>query len=75
MLLKLKLLDLQFFSLATTKETCIFGKCFYCKKEDPVCTKSGRLEGAAIFYLPSHLKLQTYLHPWRRTYKSNKFAR
>ncbi|XP_050526802.1 glycosaminoglycan xylosylkinase [Daktulosphaira vitifoliae] len=60
---------------STTKETCFFGKCFYCKKEDPVCTKSGRLEGAAIFYLPSHLNLQAYLHPWRRTYNTNKFAR
>lgn len=61
--------------LATTKETCLYGKCYYCKPEDPICTKSERLEGAAIFHLPSYLKLKQHLHPWRRTYKENKTAR
>ncbi|XP_050438564.1 glycosaminoglycan xylosylkinase isoform X2 [Adelges cooleyi] len=60
---------------STTNETCLYGKCYYCKKEDPVCTKSGRLEGAAMLYLPSNLKPRAQLHPWRRTYKENKLAR
>lgn len=60
---------------ATTKETCVFGKCYYCTRDDPVCTKSERLEGAAIFYLPSHIKIKQQLHPWRRTYIENKTAR
>lgn len=61
--------------IATTQETCIYGKCYYCKPEDPVCTKSERLEGAAIFYLPPHIKLKQHLHPWRRTYNEDKKAR
>ncbi|XP_022162935.1 glycosaminoglycan xylosylkinase isoform X5 [Myzus persicae] len=60
---------------STTKETCVYGKCYYCKREDPVCTKSERLEGAAIFHLPSNIKLKQHLHPWRRTYIENKRAR
>lgn len=54
---------------------CLYGKCFYCKREDPVCTKSKRLEGAAIFHLPSYMKLKQRLHPWRRTYIENRTAR
>ncbi|XP_026815886.1 glycosaminoglycan xylosylkinase [Rhopalosiphum maidis] len=60
---------------STTKETCVYGKCYYCKREDPICTKSERLEGAAIFHLPSNIKLTQHLHPWRRTYIENKKAR
>uniref|UniRef100_A0A2S2QHM9 Glycosaminoglycan xylosylkinase n=1 Tax=Sipha flava TaxID=143950 RepID=A0A2S2QHM9_9HEMI len=60
---------------STTKEMCLYGKCFYCKREDPVCTKSERLEGAAIFHLPPYMKLKQRLHPWRRTYNENKTAR
>ncbi|VVC33924.1 FAM20, C-terminal [Cinara cedri] len=60
---------------STTKETCIYGKCYYCKREDPICTKSLRLEGAAIFYLPSFINLKQYLHPWRRSYKENQRTR
>lgn len=63
------------YKLATSKETCIYGKCYYCKKENPICTKSERLEGSAIFYLPSYLKLIQHLHPWKRTYKKNTKAR
>lgn len=53
--------------------TCIYGKCFYCKKEDPICCdNNGILAGAIIFNLDVDLK--NHRSPWQRTYKSDKKA-
>lgn len=53
--------------------TCIYGKCFYCKREDPICSdENGKLVGAVLYHVPG--KLQTYNSPWQRTYKKSKKA-
>lgn len=53
--------------------TCIYGKCFYCKKEDPICADlSGNLVGTVILNLDVNLKNNR--SPWQRTYKNNKKA-
>lgn len=59
--------------LQKQNKTCIYGKCFYCKREDPVCSDSdGSLRGAILYYIPG--KLQSFRSPWQRTYKNNKRA-
>lgn len=53
--------------------TCIYGKCFYCKRDDPICAESdGFLTGAVIFNL--NFELKNHRSPWQRTYKANKKA-
>lgn len=53
--------------------TCIYGKCFYCKKEDSICGNDlGVLTGALIFNL--NVELKNHKSPWQRTYKTNKKA-
>lgn len=53
--------------------TCIYGKCFYCKKEDPICSNElSMLTGALIFNL--NVELKNHRSPWQRTYKLNKKA-
>ncbi|CAG4978058.1 unnamed protein product [Parnassius apollo] len=50
---------------------CIYGKCFYCKRNETVCPdKNGEIEGAAILYLDKQFKV--YRSPWRRSYTSKK---
>ncbi|XP_041975470.1 glycosaminoglycan xylosylkinase homolog [Aricia agestis] len=46
---------------------CIFGKCFYCKRNETVCPdQNGHIEGAAILYLDKQFKV--HKSPWRRSY-------
>lgn len=53
--------------------TCIYGKCFYCKKEDPICENENlKIQGAAIFNIDALFK--NYKSPWQRTYKKSKKA-
>nr|CAI5824554.1 unnamed protein product [Callosobruchus analis] len=53
--------------------TCIYGKCFFCKKEDPICSdKNSYLNGAVIFNIKGHLVSNR--SPWQRTYKKGKNA-
>lgn len=60
-------------SFEINNKTCIFGKCFYCKKEDPICEDENfSLTGAVIFNINAPLK--SYRSPWQRTYKKNKKA-
>ncbi|XP_045448910.1 glycosaminoglycan xylosylkinase homolog [Melitaea cinxia] len=50
---------------------CIYGTCFYCKKNETVCPdKKGKIEGAAILYLDKKLKIR--VSPWRRSYSNKK---
>lgn len=54
-------------------KTCIYGHCYYCKKEDPICEDNrGLLTGAVIFNIEKSLKV--YRSPWQRTYSKNKKA-
>ena len=62
---------------AEGKGTCLYGVCLYCKAEDSVCAQDGTtdlLEGTAILWLPSHLKLTKRRSPWQRTYKDGRNA-
>lgn len=60
-------------SFETTNQTCIYGKCFYCKKEDPICEYNNTsITGAVIFNLKVTLK--SYRSPWQRTYKNDRKA-
>ena len=53
--------------------TCVYGKCYYCKKTDPICEgKDGHWEGVVIFNVK--LNMKSYRSPWQRTYKKNKLA-
>ncbi|GLV40622.1 uncharacterized protein CBL_04425 [Carabus blaptoides fortunei] len=41
------------------KTWCLYGKCFYCQREDPVCgDRDGYLTGAILFHIPG--KLQSF---------------
>lgn len=53
---------------------CMYGKCYYCKKEDPVCEDSSTnmLTGAIIINIDANLKNNR--SPWQRTYKTDKRA-
>jgi len=54
-------------------KTCIYGKCFYCKREDPICeTETNGLTGAVIFNIKK--SFSNYRSPWQRTYKKGKRA-
>ncbi|XP_050295864.1 glycosaminoglycan xylosylkinase homolog [Anthonomus grandis grandis] len=53
--------------------TCIYGKCFYCRKEDPICEDEHNfLTGAVIFNVKK--SFSNYRSPWQRTYKKTKRA-
>lgn len=53
--------------------TCIYGKCFYCKREDPICDDNdGLIIGAMIFNLEQ--TIDVHRSPWQRTYKKSKQA-
>lgn len=57
-------------SFRYNNRTCIYGKCFYCKKENPFCEDNNlSVSGALIFNLNGSIK--SHASPWRRTYKKN----
>uniref|UniRef100_A0A1B6DK39 FAM20 C-terminal domain-containing protein n=1 Tax=Clastoptera arizonana TaxID=38151 RepID=A0A1B6DK39_9HEMI len=49
-------------------DTCFYGVCYYCKPQDAVCATQDIIEGALILWLPEHLPLKKFRHPWQRTY-------
>ncbi|XP_044265795.1 glycosaminoglycan xylosylkinase homolog [Tribolium madens] len=60
-------------SFEINNRTCIFGKCLYCRREEPVCDDENfSVTGAVIFNVNEPLK--SYRSPWQRTYKKNKKA-
>ncbi|KAF7279690.1 hypothetical protein GWI33_006850 [Rhynchophorus ferrugineus] len=60
-------------SFEQNESRCIYGKCFYCKKEDPICEdKNNMLTGVVIFNV--NKSFNNYRSPWQRTYKKNKKA-
>lgn len=57
----------------TGNRTCIYGKCYYCKPEDPICENEHHyLTGAVIFNVKK--TFSNYRSPWQRTYKKGKKA-
>ncbi|XP_049806095.1 glycosaminoglycan xylosylkinase isoform X1 [Schistocerca nitens] len=56
-------------------DTCLYGVCYYCSPQDPVCAHKDVMEGALIYWLPESYKLKKYRHPWQRTYKFDAVAR
>ncbi|XP_033643337.1 glycosaminoglycan xylosylkinase-like [Asterias rubens] len=66
---------LQTFS-TQDKQTCFYGKCYYCKPSDPACSdEDGMMEGSLTMWLPRHKKLKKWRHLWARTYRENKKAK
>ncbi|CAG9764427.1 unnamed protein product [Ceutorhynchus assimilis] len=60
-------------SFVKNSKTCIYGKCLYCKKEDPICGDAqDKLTGAVIFNVKK--TFSNYRSPWQRTYKKSKLA-
>ncbi|XP_019771994.2 glycosaminoglycan xylosylkinase homolog [Dendroctonus ponderosae] len=60
-------------SLEKENRSCVFGQCFYCSKEDPICDNEGNLlTGAVIFNVRK--SFSSYRSPWQRTYKKRKKA-
>ncbi|KAK7873562.1 hypothetical protein R5R35_008802 [Gryllus longicercus] len=57
--------------------TCLYGVCYYCSPQDPVCAHKNVMEGALIMWLPSgpSYKLKKFRHPWQRTYRVDMAAR
>lgn len=61
------------FARNDTKTTCIYGKCYYCKRQDPICEDgSFSVTGAAIVNVNAAFK--SHRSPWQRTYKKDKTA-
>ncbi|CAG9861809.1 unnamed protein product [Phyllotreta striolata] len=59
--------------LVRNNRTCVYGKCFFCNRNDPICdNENARLEGAVIFNFKANLV--NHRSPWQRTYKKDKNA-
>ncbi|KAF5280407.1 hypothetical protein FQR65_LT03216 [Abscondita terminalis] len=52
---------------------CLYGRCFYCKKEDPVCEDDSKVLTGAII-LNVNATLRNNRSPWQRTYRKGKLA-
>ncbi|KAG5884756.1 hypothetical protein JTB14_029237 [Gonioctena quinquepunctata] len=60
-------------SISANNKTCVYGKCFFCRKNDPVCDDDNSyLTGAVIFNI--NATLVNHRSPWQRTYKKGKNA-
>ncbi|XP_038046244.1 glycosaminoglycan xylosylkinase-like isoform X2 [Patiria miniata] len=56
-------------------QTCFYGKCYYCKPEEPACAdEHDMMEGSLTLWLPRDKKLKKWHHLWSRTYRDNKKA-
>ncbi|XP_050500165.1 glycosaminoglycan xylosylkinase homolog [Diabrotica virgifera virgifera] len=60
-------------TIIKNNKTCIYGKCFYCSINDPICDdENSSLLGAVIFNFKA--SLLNHRSPWQRTYKKGKNA-
>lgn len=60
-------------SFERRNRTCFYGKCFYCRREDPICDDEHNvLTGAVIYNIKN--TFSNYRSPWQRTYKKGKQA-
>ena len=47
---------------------CFYGKCMYCKPSEAACADGEVMEGSVTIWLPEWYRLQTWRHPYQRTY-------
>ncbi|KAK7094860.1 glycosaminoglycan xylosylkinase-like isoform X2 [Littorina saxatilis] len=59
----------------TNGETCFYGRCHYCSKDNSLCTKGDILEGSVVLWLPPTVHLKAGRNPWRRTYREKLLAK
>ncbi|XP_031574377.1 glycosaminoglycan xylosylkinase-like isoform X2 [Actinia tenebrosa] len=52
--------------------TCFYGVCHYCNKEEAACANKTVMEGSLTIWLPRGWGLAKWRHPWQRTYTSKK---
>jgi hypothetical protein len=55
--------------------TCFYGKCYYCRKEEAACANGEVMEGSVTLWLPEWYELKTHRHPYQRTYRPNHKAK
>lgn len=56
-------------------DTCFYGQCYYCRKEEAACAEGDMMEGSLTLWLPGWYRLQTRNHPYQRTYRDGMKAR
>ncbi|XP_077463642.1 glycosaminoglycan xylosylkinase-like isoform X2 [Stigmatopora argus] len=61
--------------LSQGNNTCFYGKCRDCRKNEPACGQGDVLEGSLTLWLPDAWPLQKHRNPWGRTYRKGKQAR
>ncbi|CAI8055918.1 Glycosaminoglycan xylosylkinase [Geodia barretti] len=59
----------------TYGNTCFYGKCYYCRKEEAACANGEVMEGSVTLWLPEWYELKTRRHPYQRTYRPNHKAK
>ncbi|EDO28370.1 predicted protein, partial [Nematostella vectensis] len=52
--------------------TCFYGVCYYCNKEEAACANKTSMEGSMTIWLPQGWALRKWRHPWQRTYNNRK---
>lgn len=54
--------------------TCFYGQCYFCKKENAACANGTMMEGSVTLWLPEGWTLGKWAHPWIRTYRDTRKA-
>lgn len=57
------------------EHTCFYGRCYYCKPAEAACANGSLMEGSLTLWLPDHMGLHTWRHPYQRTYRDGVKAR
>lgn len=65
----------MYIMLSTGNNTCFYGKCYYCRREEAACADGVVMEGAVTLWLPDWYKMKTWRHPYQRTYREGVKAR
>ncbi len=61
--------------LCVGKDTCFYGVCHYCRREEAACAEGEMMEGSVTLWLPDWYSLTTRRHPYQRTYMKGRKAR
>ncbi|XP_065917150.1 glycosaminoglycan xylosylkinase-like isoform X2 [Dysidea avara] len=67
-----KLLDTYFMQ---GDNMCFYGVCYYCKPAEAACADGTKMEGSLTLWLPVHMSLRNWRHPYQRTYRDGHSAR
>ena len=54
---------------------CFYGVCYYCKPAEAACADGTKMEGSLTLWLPVHMSLRNWRHPYQRTYRDGHSAR